>query len=80
MMTRTWRQVLSGERQEYKCLESMHFLGMSTPQTLRLFLHIVEYKSLIENSTSFLDRDYALSRVRNIKGCIFDANLEGQGW
>ena len=41
---------------------------------------MVEYKSLIENSTSFLDRDYALSRVRNIKGCIFDANLEGQGW
>ena len=41
---------------------------------------MVEYKRLTENSTSFLERDKALSRVGNIKGFILDANLEGKVW
>ena len=42
---------------------------------------MVEYKSLRENSTSILERELKPKGVyRNMKGCILDANFEGQGW
>ena len=40
----------------------------------------LEYRSLRENSTSILDRYKAIGSYRNMKGCILDANFEGQGW
>ena len=42
---------------------------------------MVEYKSLRENLTGILDREIKPEGVyRNMKGCILEANLEGQGW
>ena len=40
---------------------------------------MVEYKSLRENSASIRERDKALGVYRNMKGCILEYNLEGQG-
>ena len=42
---------------------------------------MVEYKSFRDNSTSILEREIKPEGVyRNMKGCILEANLEGQGW
>ena len=60
VMTKTWGQVLSGEDNKWKCLESVHFPGMWTPSIWKFFPHLVEYKSLKENSASILERDKAL--------------------
>ena len=41
----------------------------------------MEYKSLRENSTSILEREIkSQGGYRNMKGCILEANVEGQGW
>ena len=48
---------------------------------LNVFPHVMEYKSLRENSTSILKRDKAIEGVyRNMKGCVLEANIEGQEW
>ena len=48
---------------------------------LNVFPHMMEYKSLRENSTSILKRDKAIEGVyRNMKGCVLEANIEGQEW
>ena len=46
---------------------------------------MVEYKSLRENSTRIPEREREREKkpqgvYRNMKGCILEANLEGQGW
>ena len=42
---------------------------------------MMEQKRLRENSTSILERDVKPEEVyENMKGCILEANLEGQGW
>ena len=41
----------------------------------------MEYKILKENSTNIIERDIKHCGVYiNFKGCIFEANLEEQGW
>ena len=59
----------------------MHFLGMWAPLIWNFSLHMVEYKSLRENSTSILEREIKPYRVyKKANERILEANLEGQGW
>ena len=42
---------------------------------------MMEQKRLSENSTNILERDVKPERVyENMKGCVPEANLEGQVW
>ena len=54
----------------------MDFLGAWTLQIWKVFPHMVEYKTLRENSTSILEREIKPWTVyRNVKECILEANL-----
>ena len=47
-------------------------------KNLKIFPHMVKYKSSRENSTSILERNKSLV-YRNMKRCILETNLEGLG-
>ena len=63
LLANEWWQELGGEfwvrRGMTKCLELMNFPGMWTHK-FENFSHMVEYKSLRENSANILEKDKAL--------------------